>query len=524
MKTRITAQMVVLTVVSAFLFALTTSWARPNSVFDQLDLLVDIRHELMQGYVDEPDQQALIEAAVRGMIDSLNDPHTSFLTTEDLEGFDRQVRGTFSGIGAEVDLHENRLRIVTPLEDSPAWEAGVMAGDMVLEIDGESTLGMSLTEAVRKLTGEAGTDVNIRVRHESGEEQDITITRDVINIQTVRGFRRDTDQQYELFVDRDNRIGYLRLTQFTERTAGELRTALQQLNEQEMRGLVLDMRFNPGGLLESAVEVSDMFLPQGSPIASVEGRSVSRQEFAARTAPLVNEDIPIVVLANESSASAAEIVTGALQDNDRALFVGARTFGKGSVQQVRMLEGGRGALKMTNAYYYVPSGRLIHRRDDSDLWGVDPTEGSYVPMSPEQMREMLEIRRDGDRVLRDNGNRENGAVTPETIEEQLKDMQLAAALRAMLGKLDTGDWPSVGESGVDELIAASRRQTLEQQRQALRDRLSQLESEMDRIDAGEWKPGDETAAIEGDAGELLDEGDEPAIEERQPEELEPVEQ
>ncbi|MEX1017531.1 MAG: S41 family peptidase [Phycisphaeraceae bacterium] len=525
MNTRITTQLAVIAVLAALLFTLTYTWARPNSVFDQLDLLVDIRHELMQNYVDEPDQQALVEAAVRGMIESLNDPHTTYLTAEDLEGFDRQVRGSFSGIGAEVDLHENRLRIVTPLEDSPAWEAGVMAGDIVLEINGESTLDMDLTEAVRRLTGESGTDVTIRVRHESGEEQNITITRDVINIQTVRGFRRNADHHYDLLIDDENQIGYLRLTQFTERTSDELRAALEELKEQNARGLILDMRYNPGGLLESAVQVSDMFLPEGQTVASVEGRTVPRQVYRARTEPLLDEDLPIVVLVSEGSASAAEIVSGALQDNERALVVGTRTFGKGSVQQVRMLEGGQGALKMTNAYYYLPDGRLIHRRDDADVWGVDPNDGSYVPMTPEQTREMLRVRRESDRVLHDNGDEAPADVTPEVIEEQLKDPQLAAALRAVLGKLETGDWPQVGESNADALVAASRRQNLTQRREMLLEQITELEGELEKIDAGEWTPGDEAAA-EG-AGEHKGEGefvpdDEPAIEERQPDELEPA--
>ncbi|MEX0744886.1 MAG: S41 family peptidase [Phycisphaeraceae bacterium] len=517
MKTRITGQLAAVAILAAVLLLLSKTWALPSSAFDQLDLLVDIRGELVRNYVEDPDQQKLIEAAIRGMIDALNDPHTAYLTREDLENFDRQVTGTFSGIGAEVDLHEDRLRIVTPLEGSPAWEAGIMAGDIVLQIGDESTLGMTLTEAVGKLTGEAGTAVTLRVRHESGEEQDITITRAVINIQTVRGFRRDAEQHYELLIDPDHRIGYLRLTQFNERTANELKAALDQLNEQDMRGLILDMRFNPGGLLPSAIQVSDMFLEAGQTIASVEGRTVSREVFRSTDETRVAADVPIVVLANDRSASAAEIVTGALKDNERALFVGSRTFGKGSVQQIRMLEGGRGALKMTNAYYYIPSGRVIHRREDSQTWGVDPSEGSYVAMTGEAEREMIRIRRESDRIVPENGENHREPVTPAFIEDDLKDPQLAASLRAVLGKLETGEWPQVGEADVERQVAATHRQNLEQRRQMLLDQVSELESELEQIEAGESEPGE-------DAGAEADERvDEQADAEREPAEaLEPV--
>lgn len=504
MKRRVTTQLVILVVLAAVLLALTDTWARQNSAFDQLDLLVDVRHELISNYVEKPDQQKMVEAAVQGMIESLEDPYTSYLTAEDVEMFDHYVRGSFSGIGAEVDIYEDRLRIVTPLEDSPAWEAGVMAGDIVLEIDGESTAGMEVTDAVKKLTGEAGTTVEILVRHESGEEELIEITRDVINVQTVRGFQRQQDQHYDFMLDDQRGIGYVRMTQFTERTADELRAALEQLKAQGAQALVLDVRFNPGGLLESAVEVADMFLGEGKTIVSVEGRVVNREEFQS-TSGAVLPDIPVVVLANEASASAAEIVTGALKDNDRALFVGTRTFGKGSVQQVKMLDGGHGALKMTNAYYYIPSGRLIHRRPDSEEWGVDPSEGSYVPMSPEQVREMVDLRREGDELRKDNGDNGAAEVTPQWIREKLADDQLAAAVEAVRGRLETGEWPQVGESGTEALVAANKRANLVLRRSMLQERLEEIEAELEAVDAGE---SGAAAAVDGEVpakDELLEE-------------------
>jgi carboxyl-terminal processing protease len=482
---------------------LSVAWAKPQNVFEQLDLLVDVRHELVQGYVEEPDQAALIEAAIKGMVSALDDPYTTYLTQDELDPFDRYVRGTFSGIGAEVDLHEARPRIVTPLEDSPAWNAGVLAGDVILEIDGEDTLDLSLTEAVRKLTGERGTQVTIRVRHESGEERDITITRDVINIQTVRGFRRIGDGQYDLLLDDDNRIGYVRVTQFSERTAGELRNALEQLKRQDARGLILDLRFNPGGLLQSAVEVSDMFLTGGQPIVSVKGRVVPEQSYASSNQTLM-PDLPIVVLANEASASAAEIVAGALSDNDRALFVGTRTFGKGSVQQVKMLESGAGALKFTTAYYYIPSGRMIHRRPTDEVWGVDPRDGAYIPMTPQQVRAMADVRRQGDVLRRRTEADTPPPVSAEWIETELMDPQLAAGLRAMLGKLSDGEWPTVGVSVSDHLVQQARRANLAQRRDALRERLQEVERELASLDRGEDVAVDDTDAEAADAASPID--------------------
>ena len=334
------------------LVTMTTAWARERSVFDHLALLADVRHQIVTYYVEEPDEEALIEAAVRAMVDELGDPHTNFLTREELKPLQRTVSGQFTGIGAEVDISEadDRLRIITPLEDSPAWKSGVMAGDIVLTIDGVDTEGMGVYECVDRLTGPAGTQVTILVRHQSGEEQEITITRDVINIQTVRGFTRQQDSHYDYWLDKDRGIGYARVTQFQKLTAGDLRAVLEDLKQQGLKALVLDLRFNGGGLLSSAVDMASIFLPEGSPVVSTRGRAVEDRRFDA-VGPTPLPDIPLVVLANDSSASASEIVTGALKDNDRALIVGTRTFGKGSVQEIKMLDEGAAAIKITQAHY-----------------------------------------------------------------------------------------------------------------------------------------------------------------------------
>ena len=467
------------------------------SVFDQLDLLVDVRHEIVSNYVEEPKQDEMVRAAVRGMVESLDDPYTVYISPDELEPFDKAVRGSFSGIGAEVDIHENRLRIVSPLEDSPAWKAGVMAGDIVLEIDGVSTEGLKITECIQKLTGEEGTDVTIKVRHESGEEVVLTITRARISVQTVRGFLRGDDGKWDYMLDDARGIGYVRITQFTDQTAEAMTQAVGELVARDAKAIILDMRFNPGGLLESAVEVSDLFLGEGKRIVSIKGRRVPEVVHSAKDDGTIPE-VPMVVLANDASASAAEIVTGALSDNDRAVFIGTRTFGKGSVQQVRMLESNAGAIKITNAYYYLPNGRNIHRRENADVWGVDPTPGFYVPMTPEQTRTLLKARRESDVLKPGNGNH-NGSVTPAWIREHLADPQLAAAVDAAIGKLDTGDWPKVGQDGTDELVKVAKRQSLITQRDLLKDRLATVEAELAKLEGdapAEDAPADDAAPSE----------------------------
>lgn len=461
----------------ALLVSFTGGFARNAGVLDHLELLIDVRHAIVTGFVEEPDPQALIDAAVRGMIDAVDDPYTVYLEREELEAFQNHVRGSFSGIGAEIDIHEQRLRIVSPLEDSPAWEAGVLPGDIVVEIEGEPTRGIKITEAVQKLTGEAGTDVTITVLRESGERKTLTITREVINVKTVRGLRRSPDNEFHYWLDPEKRVAYLRLTQFGTQTIGEVREVLMSLEDRGVRGLVLDLRFNPGGLLEAAVGVSDMFLDGGQRIVSIEGRAVAEQVHSSTREATVT-DVPVVVLANKSSASASEITAGALQENDRAIVVGTRTFGKGSVQQIRLLESG-GALKMTNAYYYLPSGRKVHRVSGAETWGVDPSPGQYVAMDSETTQAMFEARQDAS-LLRIAEGEMPRALTPDEIAEQLSDPQLAAGYRAILGYLDDGDWPRVGKDR-DAAGLAQRRVQLEQRRQRLLEAVSEIETDLDDL-------------------------------------------
>ncbi len=463
---------------TALLVVLTDAWAAKQAdTYKQLDLLVEVRHELVQNYVEEPDQIELMEAAVQGMVSSLDDPYTVFIPAEHVEQFSDHLTGSFSGIGAVIEMRDGRPRINTPLEDSPAWKAGIMAGDIILTVDGESTLAQSQMDVIKRIKGEAGTDVVLNVRRETGEELDITITRAQIKVKTVRGARRLADQSFDFMLDPVNKIGYVRISQFTAKTADELRSALEQLNEQDVQGLILDLRFDPGGLLDSAWKVSDMFLTKGQRIVSTKGRNWPEQVFDS-TDDTVMPDTPMVVLANEGSASASEVVTGALSDNKRALFVGTRTFGKGSVQQVHRLDSGLGALKVTGAYYYLPNGRNIHKKPDAEVWGVDPDEGAYVPMTFEQYDQMIKTRREADTIRADNGHGDSAEVTPDYIENILHDPQLAAALRAVLGKTQNDKWPTVGLANAEELVRLHKREQLERRRGLLLDELHRVEAEL----------------------------------------------
>ena len=468
------------------LYVVQTFGSRSTDVAAQLDLLVDVRHEILSEFVEEVDQDRLIDAAVRAMVSSLEDPYTVYLSAEELEPFDKRIRGSFSGIGAEVDLDEkeSRLRIVTPLEDSPAWKAGVMAGDIVLEIDGQSTEGLSINECVNRLTGKEGTDVTIKVRHLDGTFATLTITRARINVQTVRGLSRDAQQHWRYIIDPERKVAYIRLTQFTESTTRDLRAALTELKQQGMAGLILDMRFNPGGLLTEAVGVSDLFLPEGKTIVTVRGRKPGDERVTQSTSDVLLADLPVVVLINEFSASASEIVAGALKDNARAHLVGTRTFGKGSVQAVKSLPSGQGAIKITHAYYYIPTGRTIHKKPDAKEWGVDPADGAYVPMSPQAMREMARVRREGD-ILKPEAGDELLTITPTVARDTLKDPQLAAAIEAILGKLKADTWPQVGERGTDELVRKQEIESLTAQRDIIEKRLQELNERLEKLGSGE---------------------------------------
>lgn len=463
------------------------SRGRPGGWSDTIDLIIDVRAAIQQQFVGEVDERELMEAAARSMLQSLGDPHTTFIPAADLVRWDEQVEGSFSGIGATVELKNNRIHIIYPFDNSPAARSGIQPGDAILEIDGVDTLGMDLLEATGRLKGPEGTEVVVRVRHASGEEVEMTITRGNIVVPTIRGLFRDGVRP-DLMLDHDSRIAYVRLDQFNRNSAADLRAALQQLEPLNPRGLILDLRFNPGGLLDAAVEISSLFLPRGSPVVSVRGRATRETVYRASNGNLF-PDLPVVVLVNEGSASASEIVAGALKDNDRAWIVGSRTFGKGSVQNLQNLGHGRGAVKLTIAHYHLPGGRNIHRKPDSEVWGVDPHDGAYIALTPTEIRHMLESRRAMDSGLaQDVPDR----ITPEWLRSTMRDPQLAGAVEALLGRLEDGTWPEVGSKVSREITQLSERENLLRQRESAMELVERIDAQLRRMDRPEVdEPSDE---------------------------------
>jgi len=390
-----------------------------EETFRQLELFGDIFERVRAQYVDEAADKDLIEAAINGMLQSL-DPHSSYLNEESFRDMQVQTRGEFGGLGIEVTMEQGLVRVVSPIDETPAARAGLEAGDFITHLDGESVLGLSLSDAVDKMRGRVGSDIELTIRREGVEPFDVTVTRDVVRIRSVRNRV-------------EGKAGYIRITTFNEQTMDGVEASMKSLREElgnEMIGLVLDLRRNPGGLLDQAVKVSDAFLDQGE-IVSTRGRDADNaQRFNATKGDLA-EGLPIVVLINGGSASASEIVAGALQDHKRAVVMGTESFGKGSVQTIMPISG-HGALRLTTAKYYTPSGRSIQ------LTSITPD--IVVEQAKVEIEERTQRVRERD--LRNALSNEGVEDRPEgEVEEEVEvsettdvtDYQLARALDLLKG-------------------------------------------------------------------------------------------
>jgi len=322
--------------------------ATGRETYDKLKLFSEVLSLVESSYVDEVDSGKLVQGAIRGMLKEL-DPHTAYMTEDMFNEMQVDTKGEFGGLGITIGLKTDVLTVISPIEDTPAWRAGIKAGDRILKVDGENTKDMSVENAVKKMRGVPGTPITISImRDEFKEPKDFTMVRDVIKLKSVKSRVID------------NAVGYLRITQFQERTDADLELALTTLLAQNpsLKGLILDLRNNPGGLLDQAVQVSGSFLEKGKLVVYTKGRKASNNvEYKVRGTG-GRTAFPMVVLVNHGSASASEIVAGALQDWGRAVILGVDTFGKGSVQTVIPLEDGSG-LRLTTAKYYTPKGRSI---------------------------------------------------------------------------------------------------------------------------------------------------------------------
>ena len=376
-----------------------------DDAYQNIALFTRALEQIRNNYVDKDkvSYELLIRGAMRGMMDSLDD-HSQFLDKDMYDDMQEDTKGQFGGLGIVISMKDNGLSIISPMEDTPGFRAGLMPDDRILEIDGASTDGITLPEAVKKLRGEPGTQVSLKVLRPKTQEVKIyDLERAEIKVPSVK----DTRMMEE-------GIGYIRITQFNEPTAMALQKDIDLLREQGMRALVLDLRNNPGGLLRSAIDVSQKFLRSREVIVSTQGRGEGDEQVFRAGGRERLLDLPMVVLVNGGSASASEIVAGALQDHHRAVLVGEKTFGKGSVQSVLPMEEGS-ALRLTTAKYYTPSDRMIHEL------GIEPD--IVVPMSPDDWRSLMEQR----------ARAENPSAFTEPMTNIVTDVQLDRAVSVLRG-------------------------------------------------------------------------------------------
>ena len=418
------AKLRLLVVFTTLLFLLPNSISAQDDkseTYRQLKLFGDVFERVRADFVEEVSDQELVESAIRGMLSDL-DPHSSYLDAKSFQDMRFQTKGEFGGLGIEVTMDSGLVKVVSPIDDTPAYRAGVKAGDLISHLDGEQVLGLTLAEAVEKMRGPVNSDLVLTIRREGREPFDVTITRAIIKVQSVRQRVQDN-------------VGYLRITAFNEQTTPGVEKAISEIKVEagdDLLGYVLDLRNNPGGLLDEAISVSDSFLNQGEIVSTRGRRSDDAQRFNARQGDLA-EGLPIVVLINGGSASASEIVAGALQDHRRAIIMGTKSFGKGSVQTIIPLAG-HGAMRLTTARYFTPSGQSIQAT------GIEPD--IIVPQATIETVESGPRRREADlRGALDNSGGTNGdgqgdaekKAESDAEDAEPDDYQLARAIDLLRG-------------------------------------------------------------------------------------------
>ncbi len=455
--------------------------------YEWFDPLIDVRGVLVDRHLESPDEEAMQQAAIEAMIESLDDPYAVFVPDDKEKVFIKDLEGDYAGIGAEVRMIDGELVIISPMDFSPALNAGVKAGDVVELIDGEEANDATIQTLIERLTGPVGTDVDVLVRHKDGSKEEITITRGHIQSPSVSGLVR-RNQKWSWCLDDKNGISYIRIRQFNETTPQELANALLTAEHDGfLNGVVIDLRDNPGGALSAAITISNMFLDQGT-IVTVSGREDPQRSWDAQPDHILH-DVPILILVNGNSASASEIVAGSLQANNRVAILGTRTFGKGSVQEVLELASG-GMLKFTTARYDLANGRTIDKRlsQDKGLWGVDQTERLLIIKSVDELRERIKSR-EPYTVITDDEPESFECGNTQWIEDTLHDHQLAQALLAMQTKIKEGAWPILSQEspvvqGIREEVTELAKERIDILKELIDvdKRLANLQTELDDVD------------------------------------------
>ena len=386
--------------------------------YKQLNLFGDVFDRVRADYVEDPDESKMIEAAINGMLTSL-DPHSSYMDAKRFEDMSVQTKGEFGGLGIEVTMENGVVKVVAPIDDTPAAKAGIMANDLIIKIDGTDIQGMTLNEAVDKMRGGINTPITLTIQRKDQAAMDVKLIRDRIRVQSVKSSIESED------------IGYVRISSFTEQTQEGLEKAFASLKKtmgSKAKGYIIDLRNNPGGLLDQAISVSDSFLDKGEVVSTRGRRAEETQRFSAQKGDISDNKI-VVILINGGSASASEIVAGALQDHKRATIIGTRSFGKGSVQTIIPL-GSQGALRLTTARYYTPAGRSIQAK------GIDADILIEQPLPPELQGKNVST--EGEASLKghltnEGGGDEGGGSSAYVPEDKTKDVQLKAAIDFLNG-------------------------------------------------------------------------------------------
>jgi len=395
--------------------AAATSTTNTTETYKELNLFGDVFEKVRSNYVDDVTDDTLIEGAINGMLTSL-DPHSNYLNAKNFNDMKVQTRGEFGGLGIEVSMENGLIKVVSPIDDTPAARAGLKPGDLIIQLDGAPVQGMTLPEAVEKMRGPINSDITLRIRRAGKDPFDVKLTRATIKIQSVRSH-----------LEGDN-IGYIRITSFNEQTDVGLENAMKNLKQQagnKLAGIVLDLRNNPGGLLDQAVAVSDAFLDKGEIVSTRGRRADDAQRYNAHPGDITG-GLPMVVLINSGSASASEIVAGALKDHHRAILMGTRSFGKGSVQTIIPLPG-HGAMRLTTARYYTPSGRSIQAK------GIEPDIIVEAAKIEHPAGDTGAVAKKEDASKSDPDNPEDQATVDPTVIGTPDDYQLARAVDMLRG-------------------------------------------------------------------------------------------